>query len=309
MPGPPRCLRLRHSPAGGAFGAVEAELDQTFVDDVGTDLALAAVDPLFDLRQVVVDEAWSPSGTGQCQPRVTGGDVAPDGFRIDTGQLCGGMRAAGRVVGFENFHDVPVRLLHASLRWESLGGGRRPRAKPRRGVWFRTDTPPAPRPSTGRSAVRQQGQRCPSTGRLACPLSLGWKVGSATGGGRDRTGVTGRSRGAGRSPPGCTPVPARSCPPVNSRSSPAGEHLQQLPAGGYRSMNSSVEIGRYCDDDKGRGGCAARRGRNAHPSRLPDAPGPDDDATGTGVSISRLPGHWSSIRGHNLVPDRGREHS
>ncbi|WAL49347.1 hypothetical protein [Rhodococcus pyridinivorans] len=74
-------------------------------------------------------------------------------------------------------------------------------------------------------------------------------------------------------------------------------------------MNSSVEIGRYCDDDKGRGGCAARRGRNAHPSRLPDAPGPDDDATGTGVSISRLPGHWSSIRGHNLVPDRGREHS
>jgi len=138
---------------------------------------------------------------------------------------------------------------------------------------------------------------------------LGWKVGSATGGGRDRTGVTGRSRGAGRSPRGCTPVPARSCPPVNSRSSPAGEHLQQLPAGGYRSMNSSVEIGRYCDDDKGRGGCAARRGRNAHPSRLPDAPGPDDDATGTGVSISRLPGHWSSIRGHNLVPDRGREHS
>lgn len=171
MPGPPRRLRLRDGASGGAFGAVEAELDQTFVDDVGTDLALAAVDPLFDLRQVVVDEAWSPSGTGQCQPRVTGGDVAPDGSRIDTGQLCGGMRAAGRVVGFENFHDVPVRLLHASLRWESLGGGRRPRAKPRRGVWFRTDTPPAPRPSTGRSAVRQQGQRCPSTGRLACPLS------------------------------------------------------------------------------------------------------------------------------------------
>ncbi len=133
MTGPPRCLRLRHSPAGGAFGAVEAELDQTFVEDVGTDLALAAVDPLFDLRQVVVDEAWSPSGTGQCQPRVTGGDVAPDDFRIDTGQLRGGMRAAGRVVGFENFHDLPVRLLHASLRWESLGGGRRPRAKPLQG--------------------------------------------------------------------------------------------------------------------------------------------------------------------------------
>ncbi len=127
------------------------------------------------LKECVVPVAGVGLGMQQCVFVITVAQrltSAKDrSSRIDTGQLCGGMRAAGRVVGFENFHDVPVRLLHASLRWESLGGGRRPRAKPRRGVWFRTDTPPAPRPSTGRSAVRQQGQRCPSTGRLACPLS------------------------------------------------------------------------------------------------------------------------------------------
>ena len=36
-----------------------------------------------------------------------------------------------------------------------------------------TDTSPIPWPRTGRSAVRQQGDTCPPTGRLACPLARG----------------------------------------------------------------------------------------------------------------------------------------
>lgn len=173
MPGLPGCFRIRDGASGGAFGAVEAEGEEAFVDDVGADFAFATFDPLLDLGQVVVDQAWPSRRAGQRHPGVAGGDVASDGFRIDSGELRGGVRGAGGVVGLENFHDVPVRLLHASLRWESLGGGRRPRAKPRRGVCVRTDTPPVPCPSIGRSAVRQQGRTCPSTGRLACPLAAG----------------------------------------------------------------------------------------------------------------------------------------
>jgi hypothetical protein len=83
------------------------------------------------------------------------------------------MRAAGRVVGFENFHDVPVRLLHASLRWESLGGGRKPRASSGGASGSGPTHRRPPCPSTGRSSVRQQGRPCPPAGRLACPLSDG----------------------------------------------------------------------------------------------------------------------------------------
>lgn len=42
-------FRIRDGASGGAFGAVEPELEESFVDDVGTGLAFTALDPFLDL--------------------------------------------------------------------------------------------------------------------------------------------------------------------------------------------------------------------------------------------------------------------
>jgi hypothetical protein len=49
MPGLPRRLRIRDRASGGALGPVEPQLEESFVDDVGADLAFAALDPFLDL--------------------------------------------------------------------------------------------------------------------------------------------------------------------------------------------------------------------------------------------------------------------
>lgn len=46
-------------------------------------------------------------------------DIPPHGLGIHTRQLRRGVRTFGGVVRLENFHDRPIRLLHASLRWNS----------------------------------------------------------------------------------------------------------------------------------------------------------------------------------------------
>nr|EJI98961.1 hypothetical protein JVH1_3387 [Rhodococcus sp. JVH1] len=54
------------------------------------------------------------------------GVLRPDGtpkravIRVKGGVVVRNGADEGYVVGLESFHDVPVRLLHASLRWESL---------------------------------------------------------------------------------------------------------------------------------------------------------------------------------------------
>lgn len=86
---------------------------------------------------------------------------------------------------------------------------------------------------------------------------------------RDRW-LPGSDRGA-RPKQGGRPVTTRvyPCPgpimPICELSPLAGRGAPTAATGGgYRSMNLSVETGRYCDDDKGQGGCAARRGGGIH---------------------------------------------
>ena len=83
MPGPPCGFRIRDGASSGVFGAVEAEGKEAFVDDVGADPAFAALDPLLDLGQMLVDDAGPPRRAGHRHAGVAGGDVTPDGFRID----------------------------------------------------------------------------------------------------------------------------------------------------------------------------------------------------------------------------------
>src|SRR6266536_1228290 len=81
------------------------------------------------------------------------------------------MRDPGRIERFENFHDLPVRLLHRPLRASGSGV-----------VITATEPTPGGTPGAGptrNGLVRIKGDQlsagreppCPSTGILACPLS------------------------------------------------------------------------------------------------------------------------------------------
>ena len=91
-------------------------------------------------------------------------------LRIRIAQRRRRMRDSRRVERFENFHDLPVRLLHRPLR--ASGSGVITATEPTPGGT--TDSGP-----TRNGLVRIKGDQlsagreptCPSTGILACPLS------------------------------------------------------------------------------------------------------------------------------------------
>src|SRR5690606_37483480 len=133
---------------------------QSLVDDVGADLARTALDPLLDLRHMLVDDPRSPRRPGHPTAGVASRDVTAHRLRVDPGQLRRRVRTAGGVIRLKNLHDLPVTLLHASLRW-NCSRWSKTSSKPRRDAHDGTNTGPAPWPQTGRSAVRQQGSPCP----------------------------------------------------------------------------------------------------------------------------------------------------
>lgn len=64
MTGCVRLLGLGNGSSGRPFGAFEAERPQLVVDDIGPDLAVRSLHPLFDLGQVLIDELGPPGRLG-----------------------------------------------------------------------------------------------------------------------------------------------------------------------------------------------------------------------------------------------------
>lgn len=112
------------------------------MDDISPSPVLGPFDPFLALRREVVDHPRPTPRPRHRSPRVPGRDVPSDRLRIYPGQLRGGVRTASGVVGLKNFHDLPVRLLHGSLRWNRLVVVRDLEQTPAGRLWvYRHDRP------------------------------------------------------------------------------------------------------------------------------------------------------------------------
>jgi len=170
MPGPIALLGLRHGPPGGALVAAEAHRHHVAsVDNVGADLALGALDQLFDLLSVGVDDprTWPPGE--RTSAGVTDRHVASHRVRIGTGETACRVGTAGQIECFENLHDLPVMLGHRSSLGLVVGRARTTNQDPEGPLLV--DGADKSCPPAWRSRVRQRGLRCPATWSMSCPLS------------------------------------------------------------------------------------------------------------------------------------------
>jgi hypothetical protein len=92
--------------------AAESERHEAPVDLVGADAAVRSLDELLDLGPVLVDLHRALVAVGRVRTRVADRHVSGHGLGVTARELRGGVRAAGEVEGFEDVHDLPVRLRH-----------------------------------------------------------------------------------------------------------------------------------------------------------------------------------------------------
>jgi hypothetical protein len=116
VPGSPPGLRRRRRPPRSPLVPGEPHHGQPLMHDVGPHLALGPVHPLLDLVQERVDHLRPSRRLAHGPAQIPGQRIPAHRLRICLAQRRRRMRDAGRIERFENFHDLPVRLLHRSLR-------------------------------------------------------------------------------------------------------------------------------------------------------------------------------------------------
>jgi hypothetical protein len=118
---------------GRALRAVVAHRLELAVTDVGSDVAVGVVDPLFDLQKERIDDRVAGGGDEGILAAVARRDVARHRLVVAAGKPGCGLEALRQIEGFENLHDLLVTLHHApslgsaSAAWntaDSSPGGR-----------------------------------------------------------------------------------------------------------------------------------------------------------------------------------------
>ena len=117
VPSPPSRLHLRDRASGGAFRPGEPHPDQPGMDHIRADLALAGLDPVLNLRHEPIQHPRPPARTRHRPTRIPRRDIPTHRLRIHPRQQRSRVRTLRGVERLQNFHDLPVRLLHVSLRW------------------------------------------------------------------------------------------------------------------------------------------------------------------------------------------------
>ena len=87
---------------------------------VSADLALGPLDPLLDLREVLIDQLRPAGSTGQLTAGSSPLDVTLDRVVRAASQLTGITKRPGQVVGIQDFHDLLGRL-QLIPSWERSG--------------------------------------------------------------------------------------------------------------------------------------------------------------------------------------------
>jgi transposase len=151
VPGPVTGPRRSNRAPRGPLAAPEPHRHEPLMSDISPYLPLGPVRPFLDLLQELIDQLRPHRRPAQ----ITGLRVTPHRLGIRAAQRRRRMRDTRHVIRLENFHDLPVRLLHCP-------------SGPRAGMYSQPPTllPEGPRkqhrhitacPSKGRSAVRQPG--------------------------------------------------------------------------------------------------------------------------------------------------------
>ena len=177
-PHPPQAvvpLHRRDRPAGRALRTGVPQRDQLVVRDVRTQPALRALDPLLELRQVLIDQLRprTPAGRSTRPPHAP--HVPGHGVVRDPSQLAGVTQRPGQIERFQHVHDLLGRLHVVPPR-----GGRRfstatapqegpqPRDAARQTNSCRAD----PMTASGQLSVAATGQPTwPPPGSFSWPLS------------------------------------------------------------------------------------------------------------------------------------------
>jgi hypothetical protein len=116
VPGPPHGLGLGDHPPGAALRARISHRGQPAVHHISADLPAAAIHQLLNLAGELIRRPRPARGRSRVMTSLPQRHVSQDGLAVGTGQLRRRVRAAGQVIRLQNFHDLPARLSHGSLR-------------------------------------------------------------------------------------------------------------------------------------------------------------------------------------------------